>query len=122
MNVRGIRGAITVDANTSQDILSATRMLLRQMLDDNRLSPEDVASIFFSVTSDLNADFPAKAARDIGLTHVALLCMTEIDVPGSLRYCLRILIHANIDTPMKDICHVYLKGASVLRPDLSFRA
>ncbi len=119
MKVRGVRGAITVNENTSQEILSATKVLLKQMMDDNHLVPDDVASIFFSVTSDLNAEFPAKAARDLGLIHVALLCMTEIDIPGSLKSCLRILIHANTDTPASEIRHLYLGGATVLRPDLT---
>jgi len=119
MAVRGIRGAITVKENTASDILEATRVLLRQMMTDNHLKADDVASIFFSVTSDINAEFPAKAARDLGLNSIALLCMTEIDVPGSLKKCLRILIHANTVVPNVDIKHVYLEGAVALRPDLS---
>jgi chorismate mutase len=115
--MRGIRGATTVRSNTSSDILSATRQLLEVMIRDNGLEAEGIASIFFSVTSDLDADFPAKSARELGLTNVALLCMTEIDVPGSLRLCIRVLIHANTEVSASEICHVYLNGAVALRPD-----
>ncbi len=119
MAVRGIRGAITVKQNAASEILEATKTLLQHMMRDNHLKSDDLVSIFFSVTSDINAEFPAKAARGLGLNSVALLCMTEMDVPGSLRKCLRILIHANTDIPIVDIKHVYLEGAVVLRPDLS---
>ena len=78
---------------------------------------EDIASIFFSVTKDLDAEFPAVAARQLGLSHTPLLCLNEIDVPASLQKCVRILCHVNTPTPQSDIRHIYLKEAKSLRPD-----
>ena len=117
MKCRGIRGATTVDTNTKQDILKATRELLQDMVKANDVRGEDVASILFTTTSDLNATFPAEAARELGLSQVPLLCGQEIDVPGSLPMCLRILILFNTKKGAEDIVHVYLKSAKKLRPD-----
>jgi chorismate mutase len=117
MKCRGIRGATTVDTNTKQDILKATRELLQDMVKANDVRGEDVASILFTTTSDLNATFPAEAARELGLSQVPLLCGQEIDVPGSLPMCLRILILFNTKKSAEDIIHVYIKGAKKLRPD-----
>ena len=119
MKCRGIRGATTVDTNTKQDILKATRELLQDMVKANDVRGEDVASILFTTTSDLNATFPAEAARELGLSQVPLLCGQEIDVPGSLPMCLRILILFNTKKSAEDIVHVYLKSAKKLRPDNS---
>jgi chorismate mutase len=119
---RGIRGAITVDSNTSQDILAASRELLAAVISANAVQPEDVAGIFFSTTPDLNADFPAKAAREMGLTSVALLCGHEMAVPGSLPACLRILLLVNTEKRSDEIAHVYLKGAAALRPDIEYNS
>jgi chorismate mutase len=116
--VRGIRGAITVDANTRDDILKDTRLLLKEMLTQNSIDKEEVCSIFFTVTKDLNAEFPALAARELDFQSTPLLCMTEIPVPGSLGRVVRILILCNMRTPQKEIRHVYLKEAVSLRPDL----
>ena len=115
MNCRGIRGATTVDSNTKEAILAATRELLQDMVSYNDVREEDVAAIFFTTTADLNATFPAEAARETGLSRAPLLCGQEIDVPGSLPMCLRILILLNTDKGLEDIAHVYIKGATVLK-------
>jgi chorismate mutase len=119
MPCRGVRGATTADANTREAILEATRQLLALMIRRNGIRAEDVASAIFTTTTDLNAEFPALAARQLGWTNVALMCFHELDVPGSLRKCIRILIHWNTDKPAHEIQHVYIKGAANLRPDLS---
>jgi chorismate mutase len=119
MQCRGVRGATTVEANTRDEILTNTRQLLALMIRANQIEPEDVASAMFSVTSDLDAEFPALAARQLGWLDVPLLCTYEVDVPGSLRRCVRILIHWNTETPQHQIRHVYIKEATRLRPDLS---
>jgi chorismate mutase len=118
MLCRGIRGAITVDANTSQAVLDATAELLTAMIEANSIRPEDVASVIFTATPDLNAEFPALAARCLGWNDVALLCGQEMAVPGSLAMCLRVLLHVNTDKSADEIAHVYLRGAQALRPDL----
>jgi len=114
---RGIRGAITVEDNTAEAILSATGELLTAIAGANDLRPEDMASAIFTVTPDLTAAFPAQAAREIGWTDVALLDAQEIPVPGSLARCIRVLIHWNTDRPRNKVVHVYLRGATALRPD-----
>ncbi len=119
MACRGIRGATTAEGNTVESILEASGELLRMMIDANDIKPEEVASAIFTTTSDLDAAFPATAARQMGWGEVALLCATEIDVPGSLRSCIRILILYNTDKGAGDIAHVYVKGAKDLRSDLS---
>ncbi len=119
MACRGIRGATTAESNTVESILDASGELLRMMIDANDIKPEEVASAIFTTTSDLDAAFPATAARQMGWGEVALLCATEIDVPGSLRSCIRILILYNTDKGAGDIAHVYTKGARDLRTDLS---
>ena len=117
MLCRGIRGATTADANTREDILRATRELLALMIRQNGIRAEDVASVIFSTTDDLNAEFPALAARQLGWFNVALLCNHELDVPGSLRRCIRVLMHWNTEKPASEIAHVYIKEAVNLRPD-----
>jgi chorismate mutase len=119
MLVRGVRGATTVENNTRDEILTATRQLFALMIRLNGIEPEMAASAMFSVTTDLNAEFPALAARQLGWLEVPLLCTYEIDVPGSLRKCIRILINWNTEKPQHDIKHVYIKDAVRLRPDLS---
>lgn len=119
MACRGVRGATTADANTSEEILKATRQLLALMIRQNGIAPDEVASAIFTTTHDLDAEFPALAARQLGWLDVALLCMNELDVPGGLKQCVRILIHWNTDKPADQIIHVYIKGAKLLRPDLS---
>ena len=119
MPVRGIRGAITVENNTKEEIIEETKLLLKEMIEKNKIEKEDVCSIFFSVTTDLTAEFPALAARHSGFTHTPLLCLTEIPVPESLEKVVRILIHHNTTIPQKDMIHIYMKKAVKLRPDLS---
>ncbi|MBI5699475.1 chorismate mutase [Candidatus Saganbacteria bacterium] len=117
--LRGVRGATTVGENRSREILSATRELLREMVKANRVKIEDVSSIIFSVTADLNAEFPARAARELGWGNVPLLCTYEIKVPGSLKKCIRVLMLANTKQSQKAIKHIYLKGAQRLRREFN---
>jgi len=117
MYCRGIRGATTVERNDREEILAATRELLQLLIEKNDLRKEDVASAIFSLTDDLDADFPALAARDLGWTEVALICMREIPVPNSLRKCIRILLHVNTERSANEIQHVYIRGAAALRPN-----
>ncbi|MCX8067172.1 MAG: chorismate mutase [Anaerolineae bacterium] len=119
MPCRGIRGATTVDTNSPEAILSATRELLQALVAANGLDPADLAGAIFTVTSDLNAAFPAQAARELGWTYVPLLCAQEIDVPGALPGCIRVLLLWNTDKLPSEIVHVYLRGARNLRPDLA---
>lgn len=119
MPCRGVRGATTADANTPEEILQATRQLLALMIRQNGINEEDVASAIFTTTPDLDAEFPALAARQLGWFDVAMMCLHELDVPGSLRRCIRVLLHWNTDKPADEIVHVYIKGAANLRPDRS---
>lgn len=116
-HTRGVRGAICVTENSSKAILLATRDLLAQMIRENGIRPENVASAFFTTTPDLNAEFPAMAARQLGWTKTALLCAQEINVRGALRRVVRVLIHWNTNKPANKIVHVYMNGAEVLRDD-----
>jgi chorismate mutase len=119
MPCRGVRGATTTEANSEQEILKATLQLLALMIRQNDIREEDVASAIFSTTEDLDAEFPALAARQLGWLNVALMCVHELDVPGSLPRCIRILLHWNTDKPADQIVHVYIKEAARLRPDRS---
>ena len=118
MLVRGIRGAITVDSNIKEEIIKRTKKLLTTLKRENGFKIEDIVSIFFSVTSDLNAAFPAQAARELDWKRVPLFDMQEIDVPGSLPRCIRILIQINCSKSQQRIKHCYLRGAKILRKDL----
>ncbi len=122
IRLRGIRGATTVESNTKDAILEATHELLSAMIEANDLRQDDVASIFFSTTPDLNAEFPAVAARQMGWSDVALMCAHEMPVPGSLPMCLRILMHANTSKAQSEVQFVYLRGARALRTDLANEA
>jgi chorismate mutase len=119
--VRGIRGATTVARDEPALVLDATETLLRTIVERNAFVPEDVASALFTVTPDLVSEFPAAAARRMGWTLVPLLNFTEIGVPGRLERCIRVLVHVNTELPQDRIQHVYLEGATVLRPDLTGR-
>jgi chorismate mutase len=119
MPCRGVRGATTADGNTPAEILAATRQLLALMIRQNGIEAADVCSALFSTTPDLDAEFPALAARQLGWIDVALMCVHELDVPGSLRHCIRVLLHWNTDKPPDQLVHVYIKGAAGLRPDRS---
>lgn len=116
--LRGIRGAITVERNTSEEIKAASWELLEAVIKKNDIDPEDIASIFFTVTHDLDAVFPAMGVRAKGFKYVPLLCSIEINVPGSLARCIRILVHVNTRKSQKEIKHVYLRDAVRLREDL----
>ncbi|MCL5040589.1 MAG: (d)CMP kinase [Firmicutes bacterium] len=118
--LRGVRGAITVPSDNRLEILAATRRLLTALQEANGFTPEDIASIIFTVTPDLRSAFPAQAARELGWTEVALLDAQEIPVEGALPRCIRVLILVNIDRPQKEIKHLYLEEAQKLRPDLAF--
>jgi chorismate mutase len=115
---RGVRGAITVTRNDAEAILAATRELLEHMISANGILERDVASVFFSTTPDLDAVYPAAAARQLGWTHTTLMCVQEMAVQGSLPRCIRILVHWNTARCMDEIHHVYLREARCLRPDL----
>jgi chorismate mutase len=116
---RGIRGAVTADANTPDAIIKATRELVETMIQRNGIDTEDISWILFSVTKDLDAAFPAVGAREAGLVKVPLMCFNEIDVPSALPRCIRVLLQVNTQKNQDQIKHVYLKGATVLRPDLA---
>lgn len=115
---RGIRGAITVERNSAEEIVSATRELLAAIIKENDLDPEAIASAFFTVTADLDAEFPASAAREMGWKYVPLLCATEIDVPGRLGKCIRVMVHVNTEKSQRELKHIYLRNAVRLRVDL----
>jgi chorismate mutase len=117
MYCRGVRGATTVEENTKGAIVEATRELLDRLVAANDINPEDVGSIFFTATPDLDAEFPAVAARQLGWSDAAMLCAHEMGVPGSMPMCLRIMIHWNTTRAAADIKHVYIRGAQGLRPD-----
>lgn len=117
MACRGVRGATTVEVDEPDAILTATRQLLALMIRENDIRAEDVASAVFTTTPDLCSEFPALAARQLGWHDVALLCLHEMDVPGGLPRCIRILVHWNTEKKPQDIVHVYVKEAVTLRPD-----
>ncbi len=121
MTCRGIRGAICVTENNSRAILRASRKLLEAIVAANGLQAQDVASIIFTATPDLDAAYPARAAREMGWTDTPLLCMQEMAVADSLACCIRVLVLWNTDCAPTDIHHVYLGQASSLRPDLADR-
>ena len=119
MPIRGIRGAITVEADEPDLILQATRELLEEILAENKgMQPEDVASAIFTVTDDLASTFPAQGARQMGWGLVPMLCAREIPVPNSLPRVIRVLVHWNTQLTQNEITHVYLREAVKLRPDL----
>jgi chorismate mutase len=118
--VRGIRGATTVRRNDEAEILEATAELLHQIIQANQLQPESIASVFITMTTDLDAAFPARAVRQLaGWEYVPLMCSTEIPVKGSLPRCIRLMIQVNTDKAQHEMVHVYLNEAKSLRPDLS---
>lgn len=115
---RGIRGATVAMSNTVDAILSATRELLETIVERNNIQEEEIGSVIFTATPDLDAAYPARAARGMGWQHVPLLCMQEMVVAGSLQRCIRVLIHWNTAKSQEAIRHVYLREARTLRPDL----
>jgi chorismate mutase len=117
MQLRALRGAITVEENEANAIVGATQELVREVMERNSLEPEQMVSCIFTCTNDLDAEFPAVAARGLGLSSVPLLCAREIDVPGALPRVIRLLLHCYAD-PTSEPRHVYLREAESLRRDL----
>jgi chorismate mutase len=115
--LRGLRGATTAAANTSEAILQATEELLRALQQGNGFAPEDVESAIFTSSPDLTAEYPARAARRLGWTDVPLLGAAELAVPGGLTRCIRVLLHFYTNKPARALKHTYLREASRLRPD-----
>lgn len=118
MRVRAVRGAITVPVDDKESIISNTSSLLSEMMNKNSIAKEDLVSIIFTATPDLTSEFPAAAARSIGISDVPLLCATEIDVKGSIQRCIRVMMHAYTDLDYDRLRHVYLGDARQLRTDL----
>jgi chorismate mutase len=121
MPIRGIRGATIAAADTPEAIRAATRELMLALIEANSLAPEDVASVIFTLTPDLTAEAPARAARELGWHEAALMCMAEMNTAGGLERCIRVLIHWNSDRRPDEIHHVYLHAAGQLRPDRAVR-
>lgn len=119
MAVRAIRGAVQVDANDRAAVLDGTTDLVTEVMTRNGLVTDDVISVVFTATPDLNAEFPALAARKIGFQDVPLLCAAEIGVPGAMPLVVRLLMHVETDRPRSAIQHVYLRGAAALRMDIA---
>jgi chorismate mutase len=118
-SLRAVRGATTVERDEATLVCEATRELLETLLERNTASADDIISAVFSVSPDLRSEFPARAARDLGWDHVAMLCTTEMPVPGAIERCIRVLLHIELTVPQRDVHHAYLRDAVVLRPDLS---
>ena len=119
MTCRGVRGATSVEDNTEQAIRVATTILLERIISTNGIAIEDIASVVFTATADLDATYPARAARDLGWNSTPLLCTKEMNVRNSLPLCVRVLILWNTNTPIEQIKHVYMGAAASLRPDLA---
>ncbi|MFS0837892.1 chorismate mutase [Paenibacillus sp. 1P03SA] len=119
MFVRGIRGATTVENNEEGQILAATLELLEKIVQENDVKPDEISSVFITVTKELTATFPARAIRQMpGWDLVPLMCSIEIDVDNSLPKCIRLMVLANTPKRQDEMKHIYLKGAQVLRPDI----
>lgn len=119
MTVRAVRGAVQIDRDQEPRLLDSVKDLLQKMMQANGLAPDDLISVMFTATPDLVSAFPAAAARAIGLTHVPLICAQELDVVGALPRTVRILAHVHTERAVRDIHHIYLGGAAVLREDLA---
>ena len=115
MKVRGIRGATTAESNTKEAIVQATKELLEELIEANDIEADDVASAIFSTTPDLNAEFPAVAARQLGWTYVALMCGHEMSVPDAQTLCVRVLVLINTEKSPQELSNIYLRGAKNLR-------
>lgn len=117
--MRALRGAIQIVGDDRDEYFAQIQELLREILSQNQVIQEDLISILFTATPDLKIDFPAVAARKMGLTEVPLMCAVEMEIAGALPRTVRVLAHANLERPRVEIKHVYLGGAVVLRPDLA---
>ncbi|MDN5331698.1 MAG: CMP/dCMP kinase [Tepidanaerobacteraceae bacterium] len=118
MKVRGIRGATTVDSNSKEEVINATKELIKEMMDKNGVTIDDICFILFSATEDIDAAFPAQAARELGMHFVPLLDFSHMKVKGALKSCIRALMAFNTDKSQEEIRHVYLREAKALRPDI----
>ena len=117
--IRGVRGAITVTADQPEEILEETRRLVLEMTEKNNIDPDNVASVIISTTTDITSAFPAKAVRTLeNWTYVPVMCTHEMDVPGSLPLCIRVMMHVETEQAQKDVRHIYMNDATKLRPDL----
>ncbi|CAB4895759.1 MAG: chorismate mutase [Actinobacteria bacterium] len=116
--MRAIRGAVCLKADNADEMLEAVGEMLTTILERNQITTDDLVSVLFTCTPDIHCGFPARAAREFGFGDVPLMCAQEIDVAGALQLTVRVMLHANIDTPRDEIRHVYLRGAEVLRPDV----
>ncbi len=119
MAVRAVRGAVQVSGNDRAEILAGTAELVTEVMNRNQLSTDDVISVVFTATPDLNAEFPALAARKLGFQEVPLLCAAEIDVPGAMPHVVRLMMHIETAKPRSAVQHVYLRGAAALRLDIA---
>lgn len=120
--IRGFRGATTVLNNEEQEMLDNTRVLVEEIVKKNKIQANDISHVFFSVTNDLNAAFPAKSVREMpGWSHVPVMCMTEIDVPNSLSKCIRVMLIAKTELNQEDVQHIFHNEAIKLRPDLAVK-
>lgn len=120
--IRGFRGATTVNENNETEMLAETKQLILTMVEKNDIKPEDISHVFFSLTTDLNAAFPAKVSREIdGWKHVPVMCMQEVAVPNSLEKCIRVMLVAQTNLQQKDVQHIFLNDAVKLRPDLEIK-
>jgi chorismate mutase len=117
--VRAVRGAVQVGGNDRSEVLAGTAELVTEVLNRNELSTDDVISVIFTATPDLNAEFPALAARKLGFQEVPLLCAAEIDVPGAMPHVVRLMMHVETAKPRSAVQHVYLHGAAALRLDIA---
>jgi chorismate mutase len=119
MSVRAIRGATQVEVNTAEAITAATQELILEILAVNSLVPDDVISVLFTSSPDLNSAFPAAAARSVGFENTPLICSVEIDVPGALPRTIRVMAHVETDLSKNEVAHIYLHGAKALRRDIA---
>ncbi|WP_432773403.1 chorismate mutase [Francisella salimarina] len=115
---RSVRGATTIDSDTKENVISMTRELLHEMINHNDIESEDIVNIIFTATQDIKSEFPAVAARDIGLVDVPLIDCQQMTREGALEFCIRIMLTYNTTKSQVDINHIYLRGAKILRPDL----
>lgn len=118
MRLQGLRGATTVEVDTKERIIAATAELLEEMMDRNSIVKDDLVTIIFTSTPDLKSEFPAAAARGIGISDVPLLCACELDIEGSIKQVVRVLMHFYTAKQKSELHHVYLKNAKPLRTDL----
>ncbi len=119
MTVAAIRGATTLDKDTRDQVIERTQELLRALMDENDLDAGALISMTFTATSDVTAEFPAFAAREMGLADVPLLCARELEIQGAVARCIRVLVHVETERPRRAVRHVYLRDAGNLRPDLN---